>query len=298
MNHQGSFVIDAVGPYDFELSYSFYRRSKFEMVDRFGEKCFVRPIMFGKSPVIITISSAKGERSKQIAVFWKSPKRVDDPEGLKQLLIRMLCLDFDLRIFYRQQLDPIMKTLTRTYPGFRPILTPDIFEAAAWAIIGQQVTLHFAYMLKGRLVEKVNRNFKVGGITYHLFPSAEDIAGLDHDSLRAMQLSTRKTEYLLDFSRAVATGEFDLESLRTLDYDTAVERLLALRGIGPWSANYILMRGAGHLDAYPIGDSGINRAVKDLYGLRKKPDTKRLLKIGNNWRQYRSLACFYLWQSL
>lgn len=298
MKQQGSFVLDAVGPYDFGLSFSFYRRSKFESIDRFGDNCFVRPLLLGDIPVVVSIEACPGARSKKVMVRWRSPKRIGDPDGLALLVRRMLCLDVDLRAFYRHDLDPVMKKLTRTYPGFRPILTPNIFEAAAWAIIGQQVTLHFAYMLKGRLVEKVNRSFKIDGESFRLFPSAEDIAGLDHDTLRGMQLSTRKAEYLLGFSRSVAAGEFDLGGLRSLDYDTAVGKLLAVRGIGPWSANYILMRGAGHMDAYPIGDSGINRAVKELYRLKKKPDVKRLNTIGDNWRPYRSLACFYLWKSL
>lgn len=297
MGTHGTFIIRPEGLYDFDLSYSFYRRSKFELIDHFGENCFVRPFLFGGTPIVIKVSSPR-PRSDRLTIHWQSPEGVDDRDSLRCLLARMFYLDFDIRKFYRLRLDPAMKKLTRTYAGFRPILTPDVFEAAAWAIIGQQVTLYFAYLLKERLVEKVNRTFRQDRITFHLFPSAEDIARLDHDTLRSMQLSTRKAEYLLNFSRLVAERKLDLESLKTLDYEAAAATLLAIRGIGPWSANYILMRGVGHQDAFPIGDSGINRAVKNLYGWRGNPDMKRLLALGDKWRPYRSLAGFYLWKSL
>jgi DNA-3-methyladenine glycosylase II len=74
--------------------------------------------------------------------------------------------------------------------------------------------------------------------------------------------------------------------------------MTAIRGIGPWTANYVLLRGAGHRDAFPIGDSGINRAVRALYGLERKPDVDYLTALGERWRPFRSLASFYLWRSL
>ena len=298
MSSQGTFLLRPVGPYDFDLSYSFYWRSRFEMVDRFADVCFARPILFDDVPVLIKISCGKGCLIDSLRVQWFSPGEVRDRQRLRDLLTRMFCLNFDLNRFYQRRLDPVMRRLVRRLVGLRPILTPDVFEAAAWAIIGQQVNLEFAYRVKSRLVETVNRTFEIDGETYHLFPTAADIAALDLETLRSLQFSTRKAEYLLDFSRMVASGKIDLESLGSLDYDTACEKLISIRGLGPWSANYILLRGAGHLDAFPIGDSGLNRAVKTLYCLDRKPETKHLLQLGDRWRPYRSLATCYLWKSL
>jgi DNA-3-methyladenine glycosylase II len=210
----------------------------------------------------------------------------------------MFFLDFDLDKFYNHSPDRVMSSLIRQFPGFRPILTPDIFEAAAWAIIGQQVNLQFAYLLKSRLVEYIGRSIVIEGEKYYLFPSVSEVAGMEYKTLRAMQFSGRKAEYLLDFSRMVAGGELDLDRLAETDYEAALNRLLAVRGLGPWSANYILMRGAGHEDAFPIGDSGINQAVKNLYKLKNKPGSEYLLELSQRWRPFRSLATFYLWKSL
>ncbi len=298
MSAKGTFRLKPTGPYSFDLSSSFYRRSKFEMVDKYAERAFMRPLSFESCPVLINIPYGNGSMTSSLNIEWQSPMDVADPRGLRRKLAKMFCLDFDLERFYRHRLDKVMRGLTRKFIGFRPIQTPDVFEAAAWAIIGQQVNLQFAYRLKSRLVQYIGRTFAVDGSEYFLFPTAEEIAGIDYDTLRSMQFSGRKAEYLLDFASMVAEGSLDLATLAELDYDTALGKLLEVRGLGPWSANYILMRGAGHQDAFPIGDSGINHAVRKLYGLDKKPEVGYLLELSEKWRPYRSLATFYLWKSL
>jgi DNA-3-methyladenine glycosylase II len=294
----GKFLLRPRGPYDFELSSAFYRRSKFEMVDKYADRSFMRPVQIDGVPALIKIPYNNGQPTGILKINWQSLKNIKNTKKLRRILMHMFYLDFDIERFYDLPLDRIMRRLIGQFRGFRPILTPDIFEAAAWAIIGQQVNLQFAYRLKSRLISLVGRKFNLNGEEYYLFPTASEIANLDYNSLRSMQLSGRKAEYLLDFARLVADGKLDLEELKNLDYESAVEKLLAIRGLGPWSANYILMRGAGHQDAFPVGDSGINTAVNKLYGMGKKPDPRQLLQLSERWRPYRSLATFYLWKSL
>lgn len=298
MKYRGSFRIKAVGPYNFDLSYSFYRRSRFETVDRFADRYFRRPLRIDGWPVLVSIPCGDGCLTESIRVDWAAPEGLPRPADLRHRLMSMLYADFDLGDFYGHKLDPVMKRLTRRFIGFRPMLTPDIFEASAWAIIGQQVNLQFAYRLKSRLVSRIDRSFIVDGETYYLFPTAADIASLDYADLREMRFSGRKAEYLIDLARLVAAGDLDLERLKEMEYDRALERLLSIRGLGPWSANYILLRGTGHRDAFPFGDSGINHAVTRLYGLSEKPDIDYLTELSRAWRPYRSLATFYLWKSL
>ena len=298
MGSRGTFHLRPVGVYSFDLSSSFYRRSKFESIDRYADHYFARPVISDGHPVLIKIRYGPGGLTDPLTVEWQSPHELKNTVSLRRKLIRMFYLDFEIEKFYRHRLDGVMKRLTRSFPGFRPILTPDTYEAAAWAIIGQQVNLQFAYQLKSRLVAYVNRTFELDGEHYHLFPSPADVANIDYDTLRSMKFSGRKAEYLIDFTRMVVSGDLDLEGLADIDYEAGLEKLLSIRGIGPWSANYILMRGAGHRDAFPIGDSGINHAVRKLYRLDKRPDMEYLLELGERWRPYRSLATFYLWKSL
>lgn len=268
------------------------------MVDRFADRFFMRPIAVGRIPVLIKVPYGNNGLISVLNVRWQSPCEFNEAGRLRRMLTRMFYIDFDIESFYRHPLDKVMRRLTQRFAGFRPILTPDVFEAAAWAIIGQQVNLQFAYRLKSRIVEYVGRGFIIDGTRYYLFPSASEVADIKYKTLRSMQLSGRKAEYLLNFSRMAADGRLDLEGMADLDYEPALNKLLSIRGLGPWSANYILMRGAGHHDAFPIGDSGINHAVRKLYKLDKKPDAALLLRLGERWRPYRSLATFYLWKSL
>jgi len=295
---RGKMKLKAKGPYRFDFSCAFYRRSKFEMVDRYAEKYFMRPLEVSGNPILIRIPYGRGGPLKTLNVHWQAAPGAVNKKELRRTLRLMFCLDWEIEDFYRLRLDPVMRRLVEKYRGFRPILTPNVFEAAAWAIIGQQVNLQFAYRIKSRLVEYVGKRISVDGEKYYLFPSAGDIAGIGYDKLRSMQLSGRKAEYLRDFSRMVADGRLDLESLGGWEYSRAIEKLLSVRGLGPWSANYILMRGAGHIDAFPFGDSGINQAVRKLYRPKDDWSIDDLVKLSDKWRPYRTLAAFYLWKSL
>lgn len=298
MIKNGTFRLRPKGPYDFKLSLAFYRHSRFECLDSDDTARFGRLLLLDGAPVVIRAIPDAGSTSNGLRVDWQSMNGEVDRKKLRRLVNRMFYTDHNISDFYRHRHDPVMRGLIRRFRGFRPILTANVFEAAAWAIIGQQVTLHFAFMLKTRLKRLADRAVVVDGRRHFLFPTAEDIANLDHRTLRSIQLSQRKAEYLRDFSRMVADGRLDLEHMESMDYETVYEKLISIRGLGPWTANYILLRGTGHPDAFPIGDSGINRAVRTLYGLSKKPDTDFLLELGERWRPYRSLATFYLWKSL
>lgn len=286
------------GPYDFASSINFYKRSRFESVAGYSDADFVRTMNTDDGPVIIQVPANQADSIRRFSIAWRAPYHLTKIEALRRRLTRMFYLDFDLESFYRSRLDSIMHKLIRRFSGFRLVLTADIFEAAAWAIIGQQVNLRFACSIKDRLSQVAGGQFSVNGRTFRLFPTASAIAGLEMKSLKSMQLSQRKAEYLRDFSHLVSTGELDLDGLTKADADTAAASLQRIRGIGPWSANYILMRGSGHPDAFPFGDSGINRAVMTHYRLAAYPDEKYLRKLSEKWRPYRSLAAFYLWKSL
>ncbi len=212
-------------------------------------------------------------------------------------LRRVLSLDIDLNPFYETLArTKQLKELGCSLRGLRPALTSSVFDAAMWAIVGQQVTLGFALTLKERLAHSYGRRFSYDGRDMFASPTVAAIDGADIPVLRALQLSQRKSEYVLTLARAVIDGTLDLEALRVESYETACEKLVALRGIGKWTANYILMRGAGHLDALPLGDAGLRRAVRSAYNLSEAPSDNEIIEYAEPFRPYRSLYTFYLWQ--
>jgi DNA-3-methyladenine glycosylase II len=165
----------------------------------------------------------------------------------------------------------------------------DHLSALVGAIVSQQLSTKAAATIFGRFVAL----FPDGRI-----PDAAAIASLDDAALRGVGLSGQKVGYLRDLCGRIADGRLRLDELDALPDDLVIERLTAVKGFGRWTAEMFLMFRLHRPDVLPVGDLGIVNAVVRLYGLRKKPDAKRILKIGEPWRPYRSVACWYLWQSL
>ncbi len=116
--------------------------------------------------------------------------------------------------------------------------------------------------------------------------------------LRGVGLSGQKVGYLRDLCARIGDGRLRLDELDALPDELVIERLTAVKGFGRWTAEMFLMFRLHRPDVLPAGDLGIVNAIQRLYGLRKRPDAKRVLKIGEAWRPYRSVASWYLWQTL
>jgi DNA-3-methyladenine glycosylase II len=121
----------------------------------------------------------------------------------------------------------------------------------------------------------------------------------DPDALRtAVGLSRAKVAYLRSLAEHVSDGSLELNSLSELDDDRVIEELVAVKGLGPWSAHIFLMFHLQRPDVLPLGDLGIRRAVMSCYGLSELPAPEELTEIAKPWRPYRTLACLFLWRSL
>ena len=165
----------------------------------------------------------------------------------------------------------------------------DHLSALVGAIVSQQLSTKAAATIFGRFVAL----FPDGRI-----PHAEAIHALDDAALRGVGLSGQKVGYLRDLCTRIADGRLQLEELEALEDELVIERLMAVKGFGRWTAEMFLMFRLHRPDVLPVGDLGIVNAIQRLYGLRKRPDPRRILQLGEAWKPYRSVACWYLWQTL
>ena len=165
----------------------------------------------------------------------------------------------------------------------------DHLSALVGAIVSQQLSTKAAATIFGRFVALFPEN--------HI-PDAAAIAAQSDASLRGVGLSGQKVGYLRDLSLRIADGRLNLDELDALSDEVVIERLTAVKGFGRWTAEMFLMFRLHRPDVLPAGDLGIVNAIQRLYRLRKRPDATRVLKIGEAWRPYRSVASWYLWQSL
>jgi AraC family transcriptional regulator, regulatory protein of adaptative response / DNA-3-methyladenine glycosylase II len=193
--------------------------------------------------------------------------------------------------------NPLWAKIANGRQGLHLAQSASVFEGVAWAIIGQQINLAFAYRLRQRYAVLCGQAYGVvNGRQMHAHPTAEATANLRYEDLTPFQFSRRKAEYLIDTARLVAAGKLDLDPQRPAD---ELERdLLAVRGLGPWSVNYILMRGFGLPNCAPLGDTGLGSALQAFYQRESRPNNAETLALMATFAPYRSFATYHFWLNL
>ncbi len=164
----------------------------------------------------------------------------------------------------------------------------DAYGALLRAIVGQQLSTKAARTIYGRVLEIFD------GAT----PTPEQLLEAGEEDLRGAGLSGRKVEYLRDLASHVLSGELELDALDRLADEEAIEEIVAVRGLGRWTAEMFLLFHLERPDVLSGGDLGIRKAVQIEYELDEMPAPERVLEIGEPWRPHRSLASLYLWESL
>jgi DNA-3-methyladenine glycosylase II len=165
---------------------------------------------------------------------------------------------------------------------------PDAYGALLRAIVGQQLSTKAARTIYLRVIDIFD------GQT----PSPEQLLGADVVKLRGAGLSGRKAEYLQDLARHVISGELELDRLDELSDEEAIAEIVAVRGLGQWTAEMFLLFHLKRPDVLSGGDLGIRKAIQIEYELEEMPTPAQVEEIGEPWRPHRSLASLYLWESL
>ena len=189
--------------------------------------------------------------------------------------------------------DPVFAPLVARQPGLRIVQSATVFEALTWAIIGQQINLPFAISLRRSFIGQAGRVHSSGLWCY---PEAVDVARLGLDALTSRKFSRAKAETLLRVARMVADGKLVLRLDDDLEH--AAAQLLAVKGIGPWTVNYTLLRGYGYADCSLEGDVAVRKAIGRLLGMAEKPSIPQAQAWLAAYAPHRTMAAAYLWASL
>ena len=206
---------------------------------------------------------------------------------VRHAVMRILGLTADASVFEAKFADdPLIGNVVRRQRGLRIPLTPEPWEALAWAIMGQQISVAMAVTLRRELIRLAGIQHSAGLFAH---PGAAVVAELDIEALRACKFSRSKAEYLIAAAKAVASGEIALT-------EESAERLTTIRGIGPWTLQYLSLRGLGLSDCLPAGDVGLARGLERLCGTR--PSEREVRQMMAPYSPYRSLATYHVWASL
>lgn len=252
-------------PYDFELSTERFRRFGPDLANLWRDDALWRVV---------------GGREVSIRV---APGGVD-VEPLDDLtrsdVLKLLGAPFELEPFYAWAADDaVLGPLTVKLAGLRPPLAPDPFEALVTSITAQQVSLFAAFAIRTRMIER----FGVRAGRSYAFPTRERLALASEEELVAVGFSRRKAEYVVGLARS----DVDLHALAALDDDEVRARIVALRGLGPWTAEWFLARHLGRARAWPAGDLALRKAVDVLYGVGVE-------EMGARLEPFQNLSAHYL----
>lgn len=282
--------------FSYELMCSFLQRSPRELLHRVEENILYKALRVADKNILICIT-------------WESSELVVEPlnhrpsESEKKFIINYihewLDLHTDLKPFYQQVAhDQLLGPLVKKYAGYRIVGQPDLFESLVWAVIGQQINLAFAYTLKQRFVEAFGDVIDYHGQNYFLFPAHQRVATLTPEMLLALQFSRQKANYTIGIAQAFLNGELSTELLRNFSMPAAKEKLMSIKGIGNWTANYALMKTFRYPEAFPLEDVGIHNAIKNLKGMKSKPTLDQVKRIFKKYKGWEAYATLYLWKSL
>jgi DNA-3-methyladenine glycosylase II len=182
--------------------------------------------------------------------------------------------------------DPVLAAIMRRHPRVHLVARGEPFQTLARAIVGQQISVKAAQSVWNRVLE----------IAPGMTPG--EVLAVRRPRLRACGLSDRKTEYIADLARHFAEGTVHPHRWPEMDDETVIAELVAVRGIGRWTAEMFLMFNLLRPDVYPLGDLGLLRAVRVSYFKGRKVPLSRIRKLGLGWQPWRSVATWYLWRSL
>jgi DNA-3-methyladenine glycosylase II len=230
-------------------------------------------------------------------VFGGQEVRIEGADGgvdvtphdplLEAEVLHFLGLPFDLDGFAAWAVDDVvLGPLVVRLAGFRPPLQTDPFEALVTSITAQQVSLQSAAAIRSRFIERY-------GVAYehaYAFPVRERVASADEAELVAVGFSRRKAEYVVGLARS----DLDLDALAALPDDEVRARLVALRGLGEWSADWFLARHLARPRAWPAGDLGVRKAVSRFYGDGRELTTDEVRTIGERFEPFQNLTAHYL----
>jgi len=270
---------------------------------------------FGRDPAGRT-ERAAGRRLAKALLLEGLPVRIELAFGAEDLEVRVeaehelpraafraaharvarwLGLESDPEAFERRAArSPEIARLVRGGRGLRLPRSADLFEGLVWVVVGAQVNVSFASTCRAALIELAGT--PVGDMRAH--PTPAQVARLDYADLERRQFSRRKAEYLIDAARALEAGTLDLEGGRDEPVTLVQERLGAVRGLGPWSVQYLCMRSYGFEDCAPIGDVALAEALKRFFALDERPDAAEAARLMEPFAPHRSLATRHLWRSL
>ena len=291
-----SFELRAVPPFRLDLTVWALRRRPHNTVDRWDGTSWRRVLVMDDEPLETAVTQLGTSERPRLNITL-SGNRISEhaKPRVSRLLRRMLGLGADLSAFYDLSArDKHLAPLAQRFRGLKPPRFPTLFEGLVNAIACQQLSLTAGIWVLNRLAEKCGPTAHSDGSVEHGFPQPADILRLKPDALRTLGFSFAKARFLLELAQTAETGQLEQEELNKLNGDQVMERLMNLRGIGRWTAEYALLRGLGRIDVFPGDDVGARNRLAQWLGRDGPMDYEAVRRAVRRWHPYSGFVYFHL----
>ena len=294
--------IEPVAPFDFELTagYHTYFQGRYG-TDSLDEGVYRRLLDLDGKLVLASVRSVGSIEVPGLSIDLQADELTSkEAEKATSTVAWMLGTGQDLRAFYNQsKQDPAMWAIIQGFHGLHAPHTATVFEALVLAILGQQIASNVARIIRTLMIETHGPHRDFDSETYYAFPRPHTLATLSIEQLRGLKLSQRKAEYVQGIAQtALQFSPNGLESLHDMPDEEVIQKLVELRGVGNWTAQWVLIRALGRPDALPLGDLALRRVVSRVFFGGEELSDSQVEQFAVRWSPWRTYATVYLFTAM
>lgn len=293
---QETFCIDPSPPFRLDLTVWGLRRRPSNRIDQWDGTTYTRVLLLDRQPVKVMVSQQQPMTHPRLLVTVSSPVPLAQLRTrISNILQQMLGCATDVTAFYSlAQSDHQLSALAQRFLGLKPPRFPSLFEAFLNAFACQQVSLEVGILLLNRLTETYGIKFADGQGVYCAFPGPEQLVNASVERLRTLGWSHQKARAMLELAALQMHGQKDFSLLETMSNEEVCQSVMPLRGVGRWTAEYILLRGLGRIDTFPGDDVGAQKNLQTLLSPDEKLTYEHIKTLTARWRPYEGFVYFHL----
>jgi DNA-3-methyladenine glycosylase II len=290
------FSLEPTPPFRLDLTAWAVRRRPGNQIDDWDGETYQRVLAIQGEPALISVTQRGRIDAPRLELIASGDHVSARAKTAIVLAVeRLLGLQIDLSAFYElASTRPRLRELASRFRGLKPPRFPTVWEARVNGIACQQLSLTVGILLLNRLSAACGMVFETADEARYSFPRPEDLAIAAPETIRSLGFSGAKTRTLIEVAREISMGRLALDALADLNNEEAVSRLVDLRGIGRWTAEYTLLRGLGRIDLFPGDDIGARNNLERWMRLRGPLDYVRVAHVVKRWKPYGGLVYFHL----